>query len=104
MLGVVDSSKLKEKQKKQLGLHFAKAIRPPPDWSIDEWADKRRILPKTSSAESGPWRTSRFPFLREIMYELSPQSSTQEVVVMKGAQLGFTDTALYFIYRRLLTP
>jgi phage terminase large subunit GpA-like protein len=28
------------------------------------------------------------------MYELSPQSSTQEVVVMKGAQLGFTDTAL----------
>lgn len=94
MLGAIDTSKVRERQKQSLGLHFARSIKPPPDLSIDQWSDQKRILPKSSSSESGQWRTSRFPFLREIMFELSPQSRTQEVVVMKGAQLGFTELAL----------
>lgn len=94
MLGAIDTTRVREKQKLSLGLHFARAIKPPPELMIDEWSDNFRILPKTASAEHGRWRTDRFPFLREIMRELSPQSSTQEVVVMKGAQLGFTELAL----------
>lgn len=70
---------------------FADAILPPDDLTIDEWADRYRVLPRVSSSEQGQWRTSRFPFLREIMRELSPGSTRQHVVVMKGAQLGFTE-------------
>lgn len=78
----------------ELGLLFARALMPPPELTVDEYADTYRVLPQGSSSEHGRWRTSRFPFLREIMFELSPQSKTQEIVVMKGAQLGFTELAM----------
>lgn len=76
---------------------FASNIKPPEELTVDQWADKYRILPEESSSESGPWRTSRFPFLREIMWELSPDSPTKEIVVMKGAQLGFTEIGINWI-------
>ncbi|HBH41044.1 MAG TPA: hypothetical protein DDW26_03930 [Rhizobiales bacterium] len=43
------------------------------------------MLPATS-AEPGPWRTSRSPYLREIMDALSTGSPFERVVLMKGAQ------------------
>lgn len=70
---------------------FKLGIKPDPIMTISEWADSKRYLPSKSSAEPGRWRTSRTPYLREIMDELSPQSSTQEVKVIKGTQLGFTE-------------
>lgn len=70
---------------------FKLGIKPDPLMTISEWADSKRYLPSKSSAEPGRWRTSRTPYLREIMDELSPQSSTQEVKVIKGTQLGFTE-------------
>lgn len=76
---------------------FAESLYPPDDLTIDTWADKYRILPQISSSEHGPYRTSRFPYLKEIMYELSAESPTQQVVTMKGAQLGFTDVAVNMI-------
>lgn len=59
--------------------------------TVSEWADARRVLPPGSSSEHGPWRTSRTPYLREIMDCLSPSSDIEEVTVMKGAQLGLTE-------------
>ena len=73
---------------------IAEAFYPPDDLTIDQWADKYRVLPQISSSEHGPYRTSRFPFLREVMYELSPESPVQMIVGMKGAQLGWTDLAV----------
>lgn len=73
---------------------FAEGLNPPEALSITEWSDKYRVLTGVSSSESGPWRTSRFPFLKEIMDELSPESPTQTVAVIKGAQLGFTEAAV----------
>jgi phage terminase large subunit GpA-like protein len=70
---------------------FLEAIRPKENLTVSEWADKYRILPSEGSAEPGIWRTSRTPYLKEIMDELSPQSPTQEVVVIKATQLGFTE-------------
>jgi phage terminase large subunit GpA-like protein len=77
---------------------FAKAILPCDDLTITEWSDRYRALPRVSSSEQGQWRTSRFPFLKEIMDELSPVSSREMVVVQKGAQLGFTECALNWIF------
>lgn len=83
---------------KDLRLSFRKALKPPPDLTIDIYADKYRMLTSSASSEAGKWRTSRFPFLREIMQELSPQSNAQQVVVMKGAQLGFTEIAINWMF------
>ena len=69
---------------------FKKYFKPIEDLTISEWADKFRILP-SGSAEAGRWRTSRTPYLKEIMDELSPQSKTQKCVVIKATQLGFSE-------------
>ncbi len=60
-------------------------LMPDPDLTVSQWADEHRILPKKSSAEAGRWRTSRTPYLREIMDCLSPQSKIERVVFMKGS-------------------
>jgi phage terminase large subunit GpA-like protein len=46
---------------------FLRALRPPPLQTVSEWADANRVLPSSSSAEPGPWRTDRVPYLREVM-------------------------------------
>jgi len=63
------------------------ALRP---MSVSEWADTYRVLPD-SSAEPGPWRTGRAEYLREIQDVLSIDDPTEKVVVMKAAQLGFSE-------------
>jgi len=70
---------------------FFDGLRPEPRLTVSEWSDKFRMLAPTASSEPGQWRTSRTPYLREIMDKLSATDPTQEVVVMKGAQLGFTE-------------
>lgn len=69
----------------------ALALRPDPVLSVSEWSDRHRFLPSAASAEPGPWRTERTPYLKEIMDCLSPQSSAEKVVFMKGAQIGGTE-------------
>lgn len=64
---------------------------------LDEWADTYRILPQATASEHGLWSTKRFPFLRKIMRALSPSSKAREINVMKGAQLGFTETAINWL-------
>ena len=68
--------------------NFAKAILPPPDINIWEWADKYRVIPKGAGSEPGRWRTDRTPYSKEIMFSLSPQCSASQVIVIKGTQLG----------------
>lgn len=70
---------------------------PPPLLSVSEWADERRMLSSKSSAERGPWRTERTPYLREIMDCLSATSPVEEVVFMKGAQIGGTECGLNWL-------
>ena len=82
---------------------FINGLKPEENLTVSEWADKHRILPREGSSEPGRWRTSRTPYLREIMDELSPQSATTEVVVIKGTQLGFTELGnnVLFYYAHL---
>lgn len=73
---------------------WAAGIRPEVDLLVSEWADKNRRLPQKSSAEPGAWRTARTPYLREIMDSMSASSPIEDVVFMKGAQLGGTEAIL----------
>lgn len=74
-------------------------LQPPPDLTVSEWADQHRKLPETA-AEPGPWRTSRAPYLQEIMDAFSDEE-VRRVVFMKGVQLGGSEVLLntigYFI-------
>ena len=67
------------------------AARPDPNLLVSEWADKYRSLTLRSSPEPGPWRTSRVPYLKDIMDDLSPSSRVRTVIMMAGAQIGKTE-------------
>lgn len=73
-------------------------LEPDPDIDFVEWANRHMQLTKESSIEPGQYRTSRTPYVEEILRELSPQSETEEVVVVKGTQLGFTTLANIFLF------
>lgn len=73
------------------------ALRPDPPVTVSEWADTHRVLSSVASAEPGRWRTKRTPYLRAIMDDLSSYSTVQEVVVMKGAQVGLSEAGLNFV-------
>ena len=72
---------------------WRRGLEPEPQLTVSQWADRHRVLP-TENAEPGPWRTSRVPYLREIMDALSTSSPVERVVFMKGAQTGGTEAAL----------
>ena len=60
-----------------------------------DWADKHRYLSVASSSEPGPWRTSRTPYIREILDSISPScTKVRRVIVQKGHQLGYTEGVL----------
>jgi phage terminase large subunit GpA-like protein len=63
---------------------------PPPDLTVSQWADQFRRLSSEASAEPGTWRTDRAPYQRGIM-DASSDPLIREVVVMKSAQVGWTE-------------
>src|SRR5437763_4813282 len=80
--------------KAQIRQARADGIRPEVQLRVSEWSDAHRRLPKKSSAEPGPWRTARTPYLREIMDCMSTTSDVEEIVFMKSAQVGGTECIL----------
>lgn len=65
-------------------------LKPPPDRTISEWADKYRVLPQGTSSLPGHWNTDNAPYQREIMDAIT-DISIQKVVIMSSAQVGKTD-------------
>lgn len=87
------------------GQAFRDGLRPDPLLTVSEWADQFRFLSQRSASEPGRWRTSRTPYLKEIMDCLSPTSDIEEVVFMKGAQIGGTEAGLNWVaYSLDMTP
>jgi phage terminase large subunit GpA-like protein len=76
---------------------IARGIKPEPLLTVSEWADQYRVLTASASAEAGPWRTARTPYLREIMDCLSPSHPVQIVVFQKGTQIGGSECGYNFI-------
>lgn len=76
---------------------FFQTIQPDPDITVSQWADRFRILTTKASAEPGPWRTDRTPYLREIMDELSPQSPIQKIVFIKPSQIGGSEVGFNWL-------
>lgn len=70
---------------------FRSGLTPPPDWTVSEWADKRRHLAAESSAEPGRWKTARTPYLREPMDSVN-DPAVEYITLIFGAQTGKSET------------
>lgn len=84
---------------KKLNAAISPAVRnfkPPEDLTVAEWADKYRRLSPESSAEAGPWRTSRTPYLREPM-EAFTDPKVQNIVMVAASQVGKSEIELNMI-------
>lgn len=70
-----------------------RAFRPPENVTVSEWADAHRRLSPESSAEAGPWRTSRTPYLKAPM-DAFGDPRVRKIVIVAGSQIGKTEMEL----------
>ena len=80
----------RKKDIKRLNAVLAKVLtglKPPDDLTVSEWAEKKRRLSSESSAEPGPWRTSRTPYLREPM-DAFTDPKVRRIVMVAASQVG----------------
>ncbi|MBR3024460.1 MAG: phage terminase large subunit family protein [Oscillospiraceae bacterium] len=70
-----------------------KNFKPPENLTLSEWADKYRRLSSESSAEAGPWRTSRTPYLKEPM-DAFTDPKVERIVMVAASQVGKSEFEL----------
>lgn len=75
-----------------------KVLKPAPNLTIGEWADKYRILSQEGAAEAGKWRTDRTPYMVEI-YNCLTDSHTESVTIKSSSQIGKTEMLLNILGR-----
>lgn len=64
-----------------------KAMKPPDNITVSQWADKNRRLTTETSAEAGRWRTSRTPYMTEVM-DCFTDPRIEHIVVVAPSQVG----------------
>ena len=75
-----------------MAIHQAvRGMRPPEKLTVSEWADKKRRLSPETSAETGQWRTSRTPYLKEIM-DAFTDPKVRHIAVVSSSQIGKSET------------
>jgi len=73
-----------------------KNFRPPDDLTVAGWADRNRRLSPETSAEAGPWRTSRTPYLKDPM-EAFNDPRIHKIVMVAASQIGKSELELNII-------
>lgn len=71
-------------------------IKPNEDLTVSRWADKNRRLTSDSAAEVGRWRTSRTPYMTEIL-DCFTDPLVEHIVVVASSQVGKTEAELSII-------
>jgi len=74
-------------------IEIAEFTRPPEDITVSQWAERYRLLIPETSAEPGPWRNIRTPYLNGIMDAFS-DPFIERIVFNKGSQIGGTEALL----------
>ena len=78
---------------------FTKAFQnyqPPEDLTVSQWAARHRILSRESSAEAGPWRNDRTPYMVEPMDAFN-DPRVSEITVVAMSQVGKSELELNII-------
>lgn len=73
---------------------LASGLRPRDRPLLSDWMDANIVLERGGVLV--PWETSRTPYIRAIAEDLSVDSPTEEVVVMKPSQTGLSELAIGF--------
>ena len=73
-----------------------KGMLPPDDLTVSEWAEKKRRLSAEASAEPGPWRNDRTPYLRDVMDSFS-DPKVRHIVMVAASQVGKTEAELNIV-------
>lgn len=66
-------------------------LMPDPVMTVSEWADSYRKLPETN-AEPGQFKTSRTPYVKEIIDKLSVTDKAQKIIWKKSSQVAATES------------
>lgn len=62
-------------------------MKPPESVTVTEWAESKRRLSTESSAETGPWRVDRTPYLREPL-DAFTDPKVRRIVLVSSSQVG----------------
>ena len=76
---------------------FIAGLKPEPLLTVTQWAELNKKLDSKGSAEPGPYRVARVPYLRKPQDTLSFSCSVIKVVGMKGIQGGWTEMGFNFL-------
>jgi phage terminase large subunit GpA-like protein len=74
-------------------INIRNALRPPPDYTISQWADKYRIIASSTSAQGGQWCTDTAPYSRMIM-DCIKDTKVEQVTMMMASQVVKTEVLL----------
>lgn len=69
---------------------------PPADLTVSEWAEANRVLSRENSAEAGPWRNERTPYLVDIM-DAFTDAKVRKISVVASSQVGKSELELNII-------
>ena len=78
---------------------FARAFvnyTPPTDLTVSQWAEAHRVLSRENSAEAGPWRNARTPYLVEIM-DAFTDPKVEKLTLVASSQVGKSELELNII-------
>lgn len=78
---------------------FARAFanyKPPADLTVSQWAEQHRVLSRENSAEAGPWRNARTPYLVDIM-DAFTDPKVEYITVVASSQVGKSELELNII-------
>lgn len=78
---------------RRLASSIMQGFLPPDDMTVSEWAQAKRRLSAESSAEVGPWRNSRTPYLVEVM-DAFTDPKINHLVMVAASQVGKTEAEL----------
>jgi phage terminase large subunit GpA-like protein len=96
----VTSVALDTEQMADAGALYAKARKfyaPQPRVPIVEWIEREYLITKDSgAAHPGPYRFAAVPWWREVAESLADES-TEEIVIAKSSQVGYTELLMAFI-------
>ncbi len=85
-----------EKHTESLFKKLLLSLEPPKRINLTEWADENRVISSGTAAESGRWRTSRTPYMKDIMNSVT-DPEVREIGIMSSAQVGKSELVMNVI-------
>lgn len=94
-----ETTTIKKRRMRSVDRTFARSFAnytPPADLTVSEWAEAHRVLSRENSAESGPWRNARTPYLVEIM-DAFTDPKIEKISLVASSQVGKSELELNII-------